>query len=67
MHVVDTLILPLLFSVFLLALGYLGWKDLQAERRRRRAPPEAKGDPKGGDSPAGTTGSGETTTKAGEQ
>lgn len=35
MHYVDTLILPLLFSVFLVALGYLGWKDIKGERRRR--------------------------------
>jgi len=33
-HVVDTLILPLLFSVFLFALIYLGWRDIQTERRR---------------------------------
>ena len=37
MHYVDTLILPLLFSVFLVALGYLGWRDIQTERQRRKA------------------------------
>jgi hypothetical protein len=36
MHYVDTLILPLLFSVFLIALVCLGWKDIQVDRRRRR-------------------------------
>jgi len=36
-HYVDTLILPLLFSVFLVALGYLGWRDIQTERQRRKA------------------------------
>ncbi len=46
MHLVETLILPLLFSVFLIALGYLGWRDFQAEHRRQ-TPPEAEGDPKG--------------------
>jgi len=41
-HVVDTLILPLLFSVFLIALGYLGWRDIQSERRRRQKDDETK-------------------------
>jgi len=41
-HYVDTLILPLLFSVFLVALGYLGWRDIQSDRRRRREGHETK-------------------------
>jgi len=35
-HYVDTIILPLLFSVFLIALFRLGWKDIQIERQRRK-------------------------------
>ncbi len=58
MHVVDTLILPVLFSVFLVALAYLGWRDLQEERRRARRHREEEGEaaPGGASSGAGPGG-----------
>jgi len=46
MHYVDTLLLPLLFSVFLVALVWLGWQELRIERRRRQ---EGAARPKGDD------------------
>ncbi|RMF80591.1 MAG: hypothetical protein D6739_10095 [Nitrospirae bacterium] len=56
MHWVDTIVLPLLFSVFLVALAYLGWKDLRGERPLRPEEREARAR---GEGAASTEGPGE--------